>query len=74
MCDFLNPKNVTIGSGINQNKKLPTLWPIGQKMLILHDNLEFFTARDKLPSKKGNFWSTLEPMVTFFGLKNYTSP
>ena len=47
---------------------------IGQKMLILHDNLEFFMAREKLPLKKGNFWSTLEPMVTFFGLKNYTSP
>ena len=40
MSDF-NPKNVTIGSGIDQNKKLPSFWPIGQKMLILHEKLEF---------------------------------
>ena len=30
MCDF-NPKKVTIGSGVDQNKKLPSFWPIGQK-------------------------------------------
>ena len=60
--------------------------PIGQKKLILHENLEFLMAREKFPLKKGNFWpmgqkdgdflfwSTLEPMVTFLGLKNQTSP
>ena len=29
MCDFLNPKTVTIGFGIDQNKK--SICPIGQK-------------------------------------------
>ena len=83
---IFNPKNVTIGSGVDQNKKSPSFWPIGQKMLILHENLEFLMAREKFPLKKGNFWpmgqkdgdflfwSTLEPMVTFLGLKNQTSP
>ena len=39
MCDFFNPKNVTIGSGVDQNKKLPSFCPIGQKPPILHENL-----------------------------------
>ena len=44
MCDLFNPKNVTIASGVDQNKKLPSFRPIGQKMLILHENLEFLMA------------------------------
>ena len=32
MCDFLSLK---IGSSVDQNKKSPSFWPIGQKMLIL---------------------------------------
>ena len=83
---IFNPKNVTIGSDVDQNKKSPSFWPIGQKMLILHENFEFLMAREKFPLKKGNFWpmgqkdgdflfwSTPEPMVTFLGLKNQTSP
>ena len=78
---IFNPKNVTIGSGIDQNKKLPSLWPIGQKMLILHENLEFLMPGDNFPLKKGNFlpmgqtdsdfwfWSMPEPMVEILGLK-----
>ena len=43
-------------------------------------------AKENFPLKKGNFrpmgqkdgdflfWSTPEPMVTFLGLKNHTSP
>ena len=83
---FFNPKNVTIGSGVDQNKKSPSFWPIGQKMLILHENLEFLMPGENFPLKKVNFWpmgqkdgdflfwSTPEPMVTFLGLKNHTSP
>ena len=41
----MNPKNVTIGSGIDQNKKLPDFLPIGQKIFILHENLEFLMAK-----------------------------
>ena len=32
-CVIFNPKNVTIGSGVDQNKNLPSFWPIGQKMV-----------------------------------------
>ena len=37
MCDFFNP--VTIGTGIDQNKKLPSFWPIGPKMPIWNEEL-----------------------------------
>ena len=88
MHNNFNPTNITVGSGdgVDQDKKSSSFWPIGQKMLILHENLEFLMAREKFPLKKGNFWpmgqkdgnflfwSTLEPMVTFLGLKNSTSP
>ena len=82
----LTLKNVTIGTCIDQNKKSLSLWPIGQKMLILHENLEFFMPGENFPLKKVNFWpmgqkdvdflfwSTPEPMITFLGLKNNTSP
>ena len=72
---FFNPKNVTIGSGVDQNKKLPSFWPIGQKMLILHENLEFLMP-GSMGQKDGDilFWSMPEPMVPFLGLKNHTSP
>ena len=65
---------------------LPSFRPIGQKMLILHENSEFLMAREKFPLKKGNFWpmgqkdgnflfwSTPKPMVTLLGLQNHTSP
>ena len=42
MYDFFNPKNVTIGSGVDQNKKLLSFWPIGQK--LPHFNVKFFLA------------------------------
>ena len=38
MCDFFNPKNVTNVSGDDQNKKLPSLWTIGQKLTFLMEN------------------------------------
>ena len=66
---FFNPKNVTAGSGVDQNKK---------KLL---ENFEFSMASNNFPLKKGIFWpmgqkflfwSMLEPMVTFLGLKNHT--
>ena len=53
-------------------------------MLILHENLELLMPRENFPLKKWGFseigqkdgdflfWSTLEPMVTFIGLKNHT--
>ena len=56
-CVIFNPKNVTICFGIDQNKKLPSFWPIGQKMLILHENLEFSMARENFPLKRGIFTS-----------------
>ena len=86
MCDFFNPKNVTIGSGVDQKKILPSFLPIGQKMLLLLENFEFLMASENFPSKRCNFWpmgqedgdflfwSTPEPMVTFLGLKNHTFP
>ena len=74
---FFNPKNVEIGSGIDKNKKSPSFLSIGQKMLILHENLEFLMPVENFPLKKGNFWpmgqkdgnflfsSMPEKMVTF---------
>ena len=47
-------KNVTIGSGVAQNKK--SFWPIGQKMPILHEKLEFWMTRANFPLKKRGFW------------------
>ena len=78
---FFNPKNVTIGSGVDQNKKLPSFWHICQKMLISHENLKFLMPGENFPLKTFNFWpmsqkdgnflfwSTPEPVVTFLGLK-----
>ena len=65
MCDFIT-LNVTNGSGVNQNKKLPSFWPIGQNMLILHDNWEFLMARENFPLKKGNFLPFGQKMVIFY--------
>ena len=39
MCDFLTLKKVTIGSGVDQSKKSPSFWPIGQKMPFLNGKL-----------------------------------
>ena len=66
---FFNPKYVTIGSGIDQNKKSLSFLPIGQKMLILHWKRAFF---DQWVNYL--FLSLPEPMVTFLCLKNHTSP
>ena len=54
---FFNPKNVTIGSSVDQYKKSPSFWPIGEEMLILHENLELLMAKENFPLKKGNFWA-----------------
>ena len=62
---FLNPKNVTTGSGIDQNKKSPSFWPIGQKMLILHENLEFLMPGENFPLKKVNFYQRVKKMAIF---------
>ena len=35
---FFNPKNVTTGSSIDQNQKLPSFWPIGQKCPFSMEN------------------------------------
>ena len=68
MCDFLTLKT---------KQKSPSFWAIGQKMHILHENLELLMAKENFPLKKGNFWaigqkdgdflfwSMPEPMVTF---------
>ena len=45
-CVIFNPKNVTICSGLDQNKKSPSFWPIG---------LEFFLAI-KNSCKMSFFW------------------
>jgi len=39
MADFCNPKNVTIGSRVDQTQKTPSFNPIGQKSPILNENL-----------------------------------
>ena len=49
MFDFFNPKNVTIG----------------QKMLILHENLEFLMAREKFPLKMAIFDQWVKKMAIF---------
>ena len=53
---FFNSKNITSGSSVDQYKKTPSFWPIGQKMLILHENLELSMARENFPLKKATFW------------------
>ena len=83
---FFNPKNITIGSGVDQNKKSPSFWSIGQKMPFFIGKLSLAIENSKfsckmsifwpMGQKDGDFlfWSTPEPMVTFLGLKNHTSP
>ena len=86
MCDFVNPENVTIGSGIDQKNKLPSLELIGQKLSFFNGKFSSDIKNYKfsckmsifwpMGQKAGNFlfWSTPEPMVTFLVLKNHTSP
>ena len=62
---FFNPKNANINSGIDQNKKSPSFWHIGQKMLIWHENLEFLMARENFSLKKGNFYQWVKWMAIF---------
>ena len=82
-CVIFYPKNVDIGSNVDQNKKMPSFWPIGQKTSILHDKIVIKTIFYviwvvflPMDQKDGNFvfWSTIEPIVTFVGLKSHTSP
>ena len=47
MCIFLNPENVSIGSGVNQNKKLPSFWHIGQKMPFFNGKLSPATENSR---------------------------
>ena len=83
---FFNPKNVTIDSGVDQNKKSPYFWSIGQKMPLFSGKLSLAIENSKfsfkmsifwpMGQKDGNFlfWSMPEPMVTFMGLKNHIYP
>ena len=41
MCIFLNPENVSIGSGVNQNKKLPSFYPLVRKCSFYMRNYIF---------------------------------
>ena len=41
-------KNVTIGYGVDQNKKLPSFWPIGQKILYFNGKLSQVIENSKL--------------------------
>ena len=78
---FFNPKKVTIGSGVDQNKKSPSFWPIGQKLPFFNGKISLAIRKFKflcnmsifwsMGQKDGNFlfWSTPESMVTFLGLK-----
>ena len=83
---FFNPRNVTIGSGVDQNKKSQSFWPIGQKLPFFNGKFSPDIQNSKfsckmsifwpIGQKDGDFlfWSMPEPMVTFLGLKNHTSP
>ena len=54
MCDVLTIK--MFGSGIDQNKKSLSFWPIDKKIVILHEKLEILMARENFPLKKSKFW------------------
>ena len=76
MCDF-NPKNVSIGSGVDKTK-FSSFWPFGLqsfKTLIAH--VRWAVSDQSIGPKEDDddflFWSTPELMVTFLGLKNNTS-
>ena len=56
MCDFFNPKNVTIGSSIDQNKKLPSYWPISEKTLFFNGKLSLVIQNTNFSCKMGIFW------------------
>ena len=83
---IFNPKNDNIGSSIDQNKKLPSFWPIGQKLPFFNGKFSPGIKNSKfsckmsifwpMGQKDGDFlfWSTPEPMATFLGLKNHTFP
>ena len=58
MCD-------TNGSGVDQNNKLPSFWPMFQEMLILHENLEFLMAKETFPLKRAIFDQWVKKMAIF---------
>ena len=76
---IFNPKIVTVGSGVDQNKKLTSFWLMDQKMLIYIRILSFWYLEkifhwkraifDQYGSKIWQFlfWSTSEPMVSLLG-------
>ena len=48
---LFNPKNATIGSGIDQNKKSQSFCPIGKKMPFFIGKLS-----SAIENSDGNFW------------------
>ena len=73
MCDF-NPKNVTIGSGIEQNKNRHLFDPMVRNPSFSRGNcsLSFKTLISHVKWAFFNQW--VKKMAIFLGLKNYTFP
>ena len=79
MCYFSTLKMLPLALALIKTKNRHRLLLdqlIGQKLPILHEQLEFWMTRDNFPLKKRGFWamgqlfwSTPEPMVTFFRVK-----
>ena len=67
---FFNPKNVTIGSSIDQNKKSSSFWSIGHKLPFFNENfsLAIKNSKSKFSRKMSIFWP-----IGKKGLKNHTS-
>ena len=55
-CLIFNPKNVTIGSCVDRNKKLPSFWPIGPKLPFFNGKFSLAIENSKLSCEISIFW------------------
>ena len=53
---FFNPKNVTIGSSVDQNKESLSFWPIGQKLPFFNGKFSLAIKKSKFSCKMSFFW------------------
>ena len=65
MCDFWTLKMLPLALALIKTKKKPSFWPIGQKMPIYIEKLEFWMTRANFPLKKRGFIPMRKKMAIF---------
>ena len=63
MCVIFNPKTVTIGSGVDPNKKI--FLPIRQKLHLFNGRFSLAIKNSKLSCKKSIFWPMGQKIAIF---------